>query len=185
MSETVNLPAVSLSPKATVTRWLKQVGERRSAVDEALVEVSTDKVDTEVPLPRGGVVERSSWTRTRTSRLRSSLVVIGTALVASMQDSDSGADTAEESASQDSADDSGDSSEEAQEAPEGRHQAGLGQLGGGHPPALGESVTDNRDPLVSRSARASRWTSPAGGLHRQGQHRGPLPRGRHHPGDQG
>ena len=39
--------------EGTVTRWLKQVGDRVEA-DEPLLEVSTDKVDTEIPSPVGG-----------------------------------------------------------------------------------------------------------------------------------
>ena len=45
---------VSVS-EGTVTKWLKQVGEQ-IAPDEPLLEISTDKVDTEVPSPAGGVV---------------------------------------------------------------------------------------------------------------------------------
>jgi 2-oxoglutarate dehydrogenase E2 component (dihydrolipoamide succinyltransferase) len=41
--------------EGTITRWFKQVGERIEA-DEPLFEVSTDKVDSEVPAPAGGVV---------------------------------------------------------------------------------------------------------------------------------
>jgi pyruvate dehydrogenase E2 component (dihydrolipoamide acetyltransferase) len=41
--------------EGTITRWLKQVGEHVDA-DEPLFEVSTDKVDSEVPAPSGGVV---------------------------------------------------------------------------------------------------------------------------------
>ena len=40
--------------EGTVTRWLKKVGERVE-VDEPLLEVSTDKVDTEIPAPAAGV----------------------------------------------------------------------------------------------------------------------------------
>ena len=58
MSETVNLPALGESvTEGTVTRWLKEVGDE-VAVDEPLVEVSTDKVDTEVPSPVAGVIEK-------------------------------------------------------------------------------------------------------------------------------
>ncbi|WP_048751298.1 biotin/lipoyl-containing protein, partial [Rothia dentocariosa] len=47
----VLLPALGESvTEGTVTRWLKEVGEQVE-VDEPLVEVSTDKVDTEVPSP--------------------------------------------------------------------------------------------------------------------------------------
>ncbi len=57
MSESVSLPALGESvTEGTVTRWLKQVGDRVE-VDEPLLEVSTDKVDTEIPSPISGVVE--------------------------------------------------------------------------------------------------------------------------------
>ena len=41
--------------EGTITRWFKKVGDQVAA-DEALFEVSTDKVDTEVPSPVAGVV---------------------------------------------------------------------------------------------------------------------------------
>jgi len=41
--------------EGTITRWFKQVGEQVQA-DEPLFEVSTDKVDSEVPAPSAGVV---------------------------------------------------------------------------------------------------------------------------------
>ncbi|WP_336603328.1 biotin/lipoyl-containing protein, partial [Mycobacterium avium] len=41
--------------EGTVTRWLKKVGDSVQ-VDDALVEVSTDKVDTEIPSPVAGVL---------------------------------------------------------------------------------------------------------------------------------
>ncbi len=57
MSESVNLPALGESvTEGTVTRWLKKVGDRVE-VDEPLVEVSTDKVDTEIPSPISGILE--------------------------------------------------------------------------------------------------------------------------------
>src|SRR3954451_5977861 len=57
MSESVNLPALGESvTEGTVTRWLKQVGESVEA-DEGLLEISTDKVDTEIPSPVSGVIE--------------------------------------------------------------------------------------------------------------------------------
>src|SRR5699024_8775684 len=52
----VTMPALGESvTEGTVTRWLKQVGETIE-VDEPLLEVSTDKVDTEVPSPVAGTV---------------------------------------------------------------------------------------------------------------------------------
>lgn len=57
MSQEVTLPALGESvTEGTVTRWLKNVGDT-VAVDEPLVEISTDKVDTEIPSPVAGVVE--------------------------------------------------------------------------------------------------------------------------------
>ncbi len=69
MSENVQMPALGESvTEGTVTRWLKSVGDT-VAVDEPLLEVSTDKVDTEIPSPVAGTLEsRSSSRRTRPSR---------------------------------------------------------------------------------------------------------------------
>ena len=52
----VTMPALGESvTEGTVTRWLKNVGDS-VAVDEALLEVSTDKVDTEIPSPAAGTI---------------------------------------------------------------------------------------------------------------------------------
>lgn len=57
MSQEVTLPALGESvTEGTVTRWLKKVGDT-IAVDEPLVEISTDKVDTEIPSPVAGTLE--------------------------------------------------------------------------------------------------------------------------------
>jgi 2-oxoglutarate dehydrogenase E2 component (dihydrolipoamide succinyltransferase) len=57
MSE-VKLPALGESvTEGTITRWLKKVGDT-VAIDEPLVEVSTDKVDTEIPSPVAGVLQQ-------------------------------------------------------------------------------------------------------------------------------
>ncbi|WP_304512014.1 biotin/lipoyl-containing protein, partial [Demequina soli] len=56
MSNDVTLPALGESvTEGTVTRWLKQVGDTVAA-DEPLLEVSTDKVDTEIPSPFAGTL---------------------------------------------------------------------------------------------------------------------------------
>ena len=58
MSEPIKMPALGESvASGTVTTWLKRVGEAVQ-VDEPLLEVSTDKVDTEVPAPASGVLEQ-------------------------------------------------------------------------------------------------------------------------------
>ena len=52
----ITMPALGESvSEGTVTRWLKNIGDS-VAVDEALLEVSTDKVDTEIPSPVAGVL---------------------------------------------------------------------------------------------------------------------------------
>ena len=56
MPVSVTMPALGESvTEGTVTRWLKKEGETVE-VDEPLLEVSTDKVDTEIPSPAAGVV---------------------------------------------------------------------------------------------------------------------------------
>ena len=56
MAFSVQMPALGESvTEGTVTRWLKQEGDRVE-VDEPLLEVSTDKVDTEIPSPAAGVL---------------------------------------------------------------------------------------------------------------------------------
>ena len=56
MSTPVPLPALGESvTEGTVSRWLKQVGDTVE-LDEPIVEVSTDKVDTEIPSPAAGVI---------------------------------------------------------------------------------------------------------------------------------
>lgn len=57
MSEPIKMPALGESvEEGTVTTWLKEVGDAVEA-DEPILEVSTDKVDTEVPSPASGVLE--------------------------------------------------------------------------------------------------------------------------------
>ena len=56
MATTVSMPQLGESvTEGTVTRWLKAVGDTVAA-DEPLLEVSTDKVDTEIPSPVSGVL---------------------------------------------------------------------------------------------------------------------------------
>jgi 2-oxoglutarate dehydrogenase E2 component (dihydrolipoamide succinyltransferase) len=77
MSESVNLPALGESvTEGTVTRWLKNVGDRVE-VDEPLLEVSTDKVDTEIPSPIAGVIEAILVAEDATVEVGTPLVTIG------------------------------------------------------------------------------------------------------------
>ena len=149
MAFSVQMPALGESvTEGTVTRWLKQEGDTVE-LDEPLLEVSTDKVDTEIPSPAAGVLTKIVAHEDDTVEIGGELAVIG--------------DTAE------SADDSGAAQPaaapapepqpepEAQPAPEEPQQqaepepaaapaaSGQDATGTSHPvlmPELGESVTE-------------------------------------------
>ena len=73
----VTMPALGESvTEGTVTRWLKNVGDN-VAVDEALLEVSTDKVDTEIPSPVSGVITAIEVPADTTVAVGARLAVIG------------------------------------------------------------------------------------------------------------
>ena len=77
MSHSVQMPALGESvTEGTVTRWLKSEGESVE-VDEPLLEVSTDKVDTEIPSPYGGVIEKILVAEDETAAVGADLAIIG------------------------------------------------------------------------------------------------------------
>jgi pyruvate dehydrogenase E2 component (dihydrolipoamide acetyltransferase) len=76
MPVSVTMPRLGESvTEGTVTRWLKQEGDRVEA-DEPLLEVSTDKVDTEIPSPASGVLSRIVVGEDETVEVGSELAVI-------------------------------------------------------------------------------------------------------------
>ena len=76
MAVSVTLPALGESvTEGTVTRWLKAEGERVEA-DEPLLEVSTDKVDTEIPSPASGVLSAIKVAEDETVEVGAELAVI-------------------------------------------------------------------------------------------------------------
>ena len=73
----VVMPQMGVSvSEGTITKWLKQVGEEIAA-DESLLEISTDKVDTEVPSPASGVVTQILVQEGETVDVGTKLAVIG------------------------------------------------------------------------------------------------------------
>jgi 2-oxoglutarate dehydrogenase E2 component (dihydrolipoamide succinyltransferase) len=73
----VRLPELGESvTEGTVTRWLKQVGDK-VATDEPLLEVSTDKVDTEIPAPAAGTLQEIKVNEDETVEVGAELAVIG------------------------------------------------------------------------------------------------------------
>jgi len=119
MATPVKMPELGESiTEGTITRWIKQEGDRVEA-DEPLFEVSTDKVDTEVPSPVAGVLKTIKVQADETVEVGAELAIIE-------QDGEAGGDAegdeggqAEESAEADS-----DTAEEAAEAEEGSEEAG-------------------------------------------------------------
>jgi pyruvate dehydrogenase E2 component (dihydrolipoyllysine-residue acetyltransferase) len=72
----VVMPQMGVSvSEGTITKWLKQEGEQVAA-DEALLEISTDKVDTEVPSPGSGVVQQILVQEGETVEVGTKLAVI-------------------------------------------------------------------------------------------------------------
>ncbi|HEX6233350.1 MAG TPA: 2-oxoglutarate dehydrogenase, E2 component, dihydrolipoamide succinyltransferase [Jiangellaceae bacterium] len=97
MATSVTLPALGESvTEGTVTRWLKQPGEEVQA-DEPLLEISTDKVDTEIPSPVSGVLLEIKVQEDETVEVGAELAVIGDA-------SESGGQAAAPSGEQQAAD---------------------------------------------------------------------------------
>ncbi|QPG71146.1 2-oxoglutarate dehydrogenase, E2 component, dihydrolipoamide succinyltransferase [Mycolicibacterium mucogenicum] len=79
MAISVQMPALGESvTEGTVTRWLKQEGDT-VAVDEPLLEVSTDKVDTEIPSPAAGVLTKIVAQEDDVVEIGGELAVIGEA----------------------------------------------------------------------------------------------------------
>jgi 2-oxoglutarate dehydrogenase E2 component (dihydrolipoamide succinyltransferase) len=76
MSVSVSMPQLGESvTEGTVTRWLKKEGERVE-VDEPLLEVSTDKVDTEIPSPASGILRGIAVDEDETVEVGAQLAVI-------------------------------------------------------------------------------------------------------------
>lgn len=77
MSVSVKMPQLGESvTEGTITRWLKNVGDHVTA-DEPLVEISTDKVDTEIPSPATGILLSQSAQEDDVVEVGAELAVIG------------------------------------------------------------------------------------------------------------
>ena len=142
MSHSVEMPELGESvTEGTITQWLKSVGDTIEA-DEPLLEVSTDKVDTEVPSPVSGTILEIKAEEDDTVEVGDVIAIIGDAdEAADSDDSDSDdaadadeADAADDSASEDKADKSDKKSE--------KKSGGSGKTTDVEMPELGESVTE-------------------------------------------
>ncbi|PMD06304.1 2-oxoglutarate dehydrogenase, E2 component, dihydrolipoamide succinyltransferase [Brevibacterium paucivorans] len=149
MSNSVQMPALGESvTEGTVTRWLKEVGEEVE-VDEPLLEVSTDKVDTEIPSPYAGVLEKILADEDDVVEVGGDLAIIGDGSGGGDSSEDQAEEEAEEPAEEAPAEDASDDNAEddsADDASEDKSEksapASSGESSEVPMPALGESVTE-------------------------------------------
>jgi 2-oxoglutarate dehydrogenase E2 component (dihydrolipoamide succinyltransferase) len=137
MAYSVEMPELGESvTEGTVTQWLKKVGDT-VAVDEPLLEVSTDKVDTEIPSPAAGVLLEIKAEEDDTVDVGAVIAVIG-------EEGESAGDTGS-SAAEVPADEPAEeapATEEKAEEPEEPAPAASGDATDVKMPELGESVTE-------------------------------------------
>jgi pyruvate dehydrogenase E2 component (dihydrolipoamide acetyltransferase) len=147
MSVSVSMPQLGESvTEGTVTRWLKKEGERVEA-DEPLLEVSTDKVDTEIPSPASGILRGIAVDEDET-------VAVGAQLAVIEEPGESGADAPESAGSAEDASASADGNGSAQ-GPDQRQDQDQGQgQGQGQAPA-------QADPYAAPAAQPYQAPAPA------------------------
>ena len=131
MANSVEMPELGESvTEGTITQWLKSVGDTVE-VDEPLLEVSTDKVDTEIPSPVAGTIIEIKADEDDTIEVGEIIAIIGDEDEAGSASNDSSADKGEEEA------------EEKKEEPKAdSSNGGSGDAADVEMPELGESVTE-------------------------------------------
>ena len=131
MANSVEMPELGESvTEGTITQWLKSVGDTVE-VDEPLLEVSTDKVDTEIPSPVAGTIIEIKADEDDTIEVGEIIAIIGDEDEAGSASNDSSADKGEEEAEEKKEDKKADSS-----------NGGSGDAADVEMPELGESVTE-------------------------------------------
>ena len=148
MAYSVEMPELGESvTEGTVTQWLKKVGDKVS-VDEPLLEVSTDKVDTEIPSPASGVLLKIIAEEDDTVDVGAVIAEIGeegeepSDSDADSSSDDDSSDAAEESGSAESESGSDDSESESSDDSGSESGSGSGEAEDVTMPELGESVTE-------------------------------------------
>ena len=131
MANSVEMPELGESvTEGTITQWLKSVGDTVE-VDEPLLEVSTDKVDTEIPSPVAGTIIEIKADEDDTIEVGEVIAIIGDEDEAGSASNDSSAEKGEEEA------------EEKKEEPKAdSSNGGSGDAADVEMPELGESVTE-------------------------------------------
>ena len=148
MAYSVEMPELGESvTEGTVTQWLKKVGDKVS-VDEPLLEVSTDKVDTEIPSPASGVLLKIIAEEDDTVDVGAVIAEIGeegeepSGSDADSSSDDDSSDAAEESGESDSDDSESESSDNSGSESGSGSSSASGEAEDVTMPELGESVTE-------------------------------------------
>ncbi|PIS64920.1 2-oxoglutarate dehydrogenase, E2 component, dihydrolipoamide succinyltransferase [Corynebacterium striatum] len=134
MAHSVVMPELGESvTEGTITQWLKSVGDT-VAVDEPLLEVSTDKVDTEIPSPVAGTILEIKAEEDETVDVGAVIAIIGDEGESASDSSDDSAQAEEKSEPK--------AEEKAEEKEEKSAPAASGSATDVAMPELGESVTE-------------------------------------------
>ncbi|WP_296149588.1 biotin/lipoyl-containing protein, partial [uncultured Corynebacterium sp.] len=132
MAHSVEMPELGESvTEGTITTWLKEVGDTVE-VDEPLLEVSTDKVDTEIPSPVAGVLLEIKAEEDDTVEVGDVIAIVG----------DEGEKPADDSDDDAAASEDKDEDEEKTESAPAKKSGGSGSATDVEMPELGESVTE-------------------------------------------
>ena len=139
MAFSVEMPELGESvTEGTITRWLKEVGDTVAA-DEPLLEVSTDKVDTEVPSPAAGVLIKIHAEEDDTVEVGDVIAEIGEE--GESADEDSAADSDSNDSQTEDSDDQNDEPEESGDD-SAKQSSGSSEATDVAMPELGESVSE-------------------------------------------
>ncbi|HMM95844.1 2-oxoglutarate dehydrogenase, E2 component, dihydrolipoamide succinyltransferase [Phycicoccus sp.] len=162
MSERVQMPALGESvTEGTVTRWLKSVGDE-VAVDEPLLEVSTDKVDTEIPSPVAGTLQEILVQEDDTVPVGADLAVIGEG--AGSEGSSGGGESAPAQEESTSGSGSGSGEGPADEVADPADTGAVAEAGdeGGQEPAEPQAGGDEREQSAQQEQSAPAGSGDSG-----------------------
>src|SRR3954447_2826894 len=157
MSERVKMPALGESvTEGTVTRWLKGVGDTVE-VDEPLLEVSTDKVDTEIPSPVAGTLQEILVQEDDTVPVGADLAVIGDGAAPA-----GGGSGGEQSGGEQSGDQGSGPSDEVSDQSDGDAVAQAGDEGGQEPAEPQTDAHQEQAPQEREQEAAAPAPTPSG-----------------------
>ena len=156
MASEVTLPALGESvTEGTVTRWLKQVGDS-VAVDEPLLEVSTDKVDTEIPSPVAGTLLEIKANEDDTVEVGAVLAVVG-------EEGESAGDATESAEPEAQPQDDEESEKKAEQEEEVAEETGELPEGDSTPESEKDDAPAQEEPAAEQASADSGGSGGSGG----------------------